>query len=638
MKHVVMGTAGHIDHGKTTLVKRLTGVDTDRLEEEKRRGMTIELGFAPLTLPSGNVISIVDVPGHEKFIKSMVAGVTGIDFVTLVIAADEGIMPQTREHLEILSILKVNSGVVALTKCELVSTEELAIATSQIKKLLEGTTLEGISIIPISALTGSGIDELIDCLEKLTGEAAERNAQRLFRLPVDRVFTITGHGTVVTGTIHGGFIGKGDNVDILPQKISAKVRGIQVHNKQVEQASAGDRCALNLSGIEKSQLQRGDVITRKNTVDVQVLVDVILYSTGGKGGIEHNQRVHVHIGSKEVLARVRLLGGDQIPENSSGYAQLRFEEPVVALRGDRFIVRAYSPMTILGGGEVLYHKTKNRKRFSEESISALDIGAHGNLKQVIGHLFDQKGRLANLADIYRELYEDETLLQTVMLALTDSGELIYLEAPDKYLSINSLDWYIQKIDETFADFYFKNPFSYLLPREQIKSEVFKSLEQKDFNAIINHLVETGVLAPWGNHLMQPGNQSIQRISGKKETQRVNGLLKEEGFALRTPDQLARVLSMPIQLFEDVERFLIQSGQAVNLGNGLCLHEANFYPAVSKIRALLESQGSITAGEIRDTLFIGRKAAITLLEYLDSIGVTERQDNIRKPGVHFRERG
>lgn len=636
MRHVVMGTAGHVDHGKTTLVKRLTGVDTDRLEEEKRRGMTIELGFAPMRLPSGNVISIVDVPGHEKFIKSMVAGVTGIDFVTLVIAADEGVMPQTREHLEILTILEVTSGVVALTKCDLVDEEKLSAVSREIEALLKRTPLAGIKIIPVSALSGHGMDQLIDVLEKLAVQASDRNTQKLFRLPVDRVFTMTGHGTVVTGTIHGGVIIKGDLVDILPNQISAKVKGIQVHNKQVERAAAGDRCALNLSGIDKAQIQRGDVVAHKNKIKPQVLADVLLFTTEGRGGIEHNQRVHVHIGSKEVLARVRLLGTDQMDGNSSGYAQLRFEEPIAALRGDRFIIRAYSPMSTLGGGKIIYHETANRKRFSEETISALEIGAHGDLKQLIAHLLSQPGKLVSMEDIERELHEEDEALKPVLSELIESGEIIYLKEADKYLGKKSLAGNIGRIENAFEEFYLKNLFSYLLDREELRSKGFRDLNLKDFNALLSYLFQNGSLRAVENYLMQPGDQAILRISNKKETQKVNKLFLEEGFALRTPEQLALSLSMPLPLFQSIERFLILTHQITDLGSGLCLHHEHLHPAVSKIRALLEREGGATTGEVRDGLSIGRKATIVLLEYLDSIGITARQDNNRKPGIHFTE--
>ncbi len=649
MKHVVMGTAGHIDHGKTTLVKRLTGVDTDRLEEEKRRGMTIELGFAPMTLPSGNVISIVDVPGHEKFIKSMASGVTGIDFVVLVIAADEGIMPQTLEHLDILSLLEVKAGVVALTKCELVSAEELEATSLDIRELLKKTPLAGIEIIAVSAFLGQGLGKLIDCFEKLTVEASEKNAQKLFRLPIDRVFTMTGHGTVVTGTIHGGVIAKGDLVDILPGQISSKVRGIQVHNKQASQASAGDRCALNLAGLDKENINRGDVVAHRNTLKPRDLFDVTLLMVSGKDGVEHNQRVHVHIGSKEVLARVRLIGASQIEGNSSGYAQLRFEEAVPAIRGDRFIIRAYSPMVTLGGGKIIFHKTVNRKRFSDESLSSLEIGAHGELNQVIALLLSQPGRLAGIDELYEELYEEPEILKTSLCELTSKGEALYLSDIDKYMSRESFEGYREKIDRVFEDFYRKNPFNYLIEREQLRSKVFGDFSLKDFNALLNefiqreHLASCGnymacsYLASSGNYLMKPGMEAISRISNKKETLKVERLLKEEGFALRAPDQLAFSLSMSLHTFESVERFLIQTGQIVDLGNGLCVHREHFDPALTAVKELLTSQGSATSGEIRDVIGFGRKATIILLEYLDSIDVTVREENRRKLGNNFIER-
>jgi len=636
MKHVVMGTAGHIDHGKTALVKRLSGVDTDRLEEEKRRGMTIELGFAPMTLPSGDVISIVDVPGHEKFIKSMVAGATGIDFVVLVIAADEGIMPQTREHLDILSILNVSAGVVALTKCDLVSDEEVAARSLEIEELLKETPLAGIEILPVSAVSGFGIADLITSLEALTLKASARNAQKLFRLPIDRVFTMTGHGTVVTGTIHGGVVTKGDFVEILPKQLSSRVRGIQVHNKQVEEAAAGDRCALNLSSLDKEMIQRGDVIAHKGKIQPQVLADVSLFMAAGKGGVGHNQRVHAHIGAKEVLARIRLLGNNQIDGGGEGYAQLRFEEPVAAIRGDLFIIRAYSPMITLGGGKILFHQTANRKRFSEESLSAMAIGARGSAKQIVHHLLSETGRLADLQALYLALYEEEDALQRILNELVSEGRAVYFPETGKYASRESLDGFIAQIRRAFEEFYLRNPFNYLMEREQLRSKVFGALDLKDFNALLTNLMQEGILKLVENHFIQYGTEAMQRILDKSETRRVNALMMAEGFALRSRQQLAQEIGMPLPTFESVERFLITTHLIMDLGEGFLVHQDHLKPAVHKIRELLKNQDSITVGEVRDLLAIGRKATVLLLEYLDSRGITERQDNERKPGSRFKD--
>ena len=636
MKHVVMGTAGHIDHGKTALVKRLTGVDTDRLFEEKRRGMTIELGFAPMTLPSGNVISIVDVPGHEKFIKSMVAGATGIDFVVLVIAADEGIMPQTREHLDILSILDISAGVVALTKCDLVSDEIVSARSLEIKELLKKTPLAGIDILPVSAVSGFGIDDLITRLEVLTLAASARNAQKLFRLPIDRVFTMTGHGTVVTGTIHGGVVTKGDFVEILPKQLSSRVRGIQVHNKQVEEAAAGDRCALNLSNLDKAMIRRGDVIAHKGKIQPQVLADVSLFMVAGKGGVGHNQRVHVHIGAKEVLARIRLLGTNQIDGGGEGHAQLRFEEPVAAIRGDLFIIRAYSPMITLGGGKILFHQTANRKRFSEEVLSAMEIGARGSTKQIVSHLLSETGRLTDLQALHMALYEEEATLQRILNELISEGRAVYFPETGKYASRESLDGFIKQINQAFEEFYRRNPFNYLMEREQLRSKVFGALDLKDFNALLNNLIQAGILILSENHFIQYGTEAMRRIQDKSEVRRVDTLIRAEGFALRSGQQLAQELGMTMQAFEGVERFLLSTHQIKDLGDGLLVHQDHLNASVHKIRELLKNQDSITVGEVRDLLAIGRKATVLLLEYLDSRGITDRQENQRKPGSHFKD--
>ena len=634
MKNVVMGTAGHIDHGKTTLVKRLTGVDTDRLEEEKRRGMTIELGFAPLTLPSGNVISIIDVPGHEKFIKTMVAGVTGIDFVILVIAADEGVMPQTREHLDILSLLNVKAGVVALTKVDLIEDEWLEMVKEDVKKTLDGTTLAEIPIIPVSSVTGIGIDKLVETLEQLAMTAAKASARELFRLPVDRVFTMTGYGTVITGTVSGGKVSKGDIIEIAPSGLTARVRGIQVHNYSVESASDGDRCALNLSGIEKADIEKGDVAAMQGVLKPTKVVDAVLHTVKGKDGISHNQRVHVHIGTKEVLARIRILGADKIPGESKGYIQLRFEEPVAVLRGDRFIIRSYSPVSTLGGGWILFHSTQNRQRFSEECIEALTVGELGNLKEIVAHIAKSSRKVFSADNLWRELFVDKDEIHKTLRENIDSGKILWLKETNKYLSKDLNYEYKRKMDIEFEKLYKRYPFRYLIDREEIKSRVFNDLDIKDSTEVLNCLVEDNLFELDGNFILQPNQSAIKKIYAIKETAIVEKALFEDELNIRNIQQLKQDLSIEAQKIEEIEKFLIKTERVIDLGNGLVIHIEVIKKSVKKVRSILDEKGSATAAQIRDSLDIGRKIAIALLEYLDSIEVTQRVEDIRKPGVHY----
>ena len=634
MKNVVMGTAGHIDHGKTALVKQLTGINTDRLEEEKRRGMTIELGFAPMTLPSGNVISIIDVPGHEKFVKTMVAGATGIDFVTLVIAADEGVMPQTIEHIQILSLLNVKAGVVALTKTDMVEDEWSNLVKGEIIDALKGTTLEGIPIVPVSSVTGYGIDKLNEILEQLTAKALYEESCTLFRLPVDRVFSMPGHGTVITGTISGGIISKGDIVEILPKGLSARVRGIQVHNTGVDRAGSGSRCALNLSGVERDSIERGDVVANEGIITPSRVVDAVLYTVKGNNEVLNNQRVHVHIGTKEALARVKILGEEKISGGSKGYIQLKFEEPVIAVRKDRFIIRAYSPVSTLGGGWIIFSSSKNRKRFARESLEALKVGESGDLQELSNYILKSSGKIMSVNDLWRELSCDMEEIVTALKTEHDIGNIIWFKDIDKYLSKDLYyDWH-KKINSEFEKMYKEYPYRYRLDKEELKSKTFNSVESKDFGALLNCFLKDNLFELEGNSIIEPHSKAISRISSLKEVMRLENQLLEDGLNSKSALQKKKDLNMEEREITEIEKFLKQTNRAVELDDGILIHQKTFIESVKKIRNILDECGEVTAAKVRDYMGVGRKTAIALLEYLDKIQITQRVGDVRKPGIHY----
>lgn len=634
MKNVVMGTAGHIDHGKTALVKRLTGVDTDRLEEEKRRGMTIELGFASLTLPSGNVISVIDVPGHEKFVKTMVAGVTGIDFVMLVIAADEGVMPQTKEHIDILSLLNVKSGVIVLTKIDLVDDEWLQMVKDDVKNSLKGTTLEDYPMIPVSSVTGEGIQELVGYLEKLTEKAANSNAEELFRLSIDRVFTITGHGTIITGTVAGGEIKKGDMIEILPKGLSARIRGIQVHNHNVETASAGDRCALNIAGVEKAEIERGNLAANPGIIKPTRIVDAVLHTVKDIKGIVHNQRVHVHVGTKEVLARIRVLGEDEILGESKGYVQLRFEEPIAVIRGDRFIIRSYSPVVTLGGGKIIFHSSKNRQRFSEKTIETLKIGEVGNVDELVDFILKDSERLLTVEDLWKETFINKNEIRNILQELMNLEKVVYLPETDKYISRHLYREYMKKINMEFETLYEKYPFRFQIDKEEIKSKVFSTLDVKEFAELLNSYIKNNLLKLDGNFIVEAHRDMIDRISERSQTKLVEKTFMENGLNVKSIQQLKENTDVKPYKFEDIEKFLIQSGKIIDLGSGILIHVDVLKHNVKKLREIFDKEGTISVVQARDYLETSRKFAVALLEYLDSLEVTIRYEDIRKPGVHY----
>lgn len=634
MKHITMGTAGHIDHGKTALVKRLTGIDTDRLAEEKERGMTIELGFAFLELPSGNTVSIVDVPGHERFVKTMVAGVTGIDFVVLAIAADEGIMPQTSEHIDILSVLKMESGIVALTKADLVNDEMIKERKEEITQALKGTSLEGVEILPVSSVTGDGIEELVNKIDELTTITSKRSSQALFRLPVDRVFTMTGHGTVVTGTVFGGLIRKGDMVDVLPEGLSSKVRNIQVRNLNVDEAVAGDRCALNLTGIEKEELKRGTVVVEKGKAMPVILVDAVVQMVQGSEELLHNQRVHLHTGTSSVLARVRIIGEDRIKASDKGYVQLRLEEPIVALRGDGFILRSYSPVRTIGGGKILFHKTKNRKRFDEDSIKLLRISDEGNEIALIEHVMDSYSTLVNSEVLHEETMIDKVNIKQMLTDMVVEGKVRYIHDTDNYVAEKFYMQALVNIEREFQEFFKKYPYRYVMSKEELKNKVFPLLSVKEFTGLIKIMEQEGKLQINGNSIGMESEKRISDILSLREVMQVKKAFHEEEYQIYTKNQLLDKLKLQESSLEEIIRFLLSISLIEELEEGFFVSKDILFEVYQKIRNMIEKQRNITAAGLRDDLEISRKLAIIYLEYFDRQLVTKREGNDRTAGSKF----
>lgn len=645
MKHVTMGTAGHIDHGKTTLVKAITGVDTDRLSEEKKRGITIELGFAPLMLPSGARVSTVDVPGHEKFLKTMVAGVSGIDFALFVVAADEGIMPQTKEHLDVLNVLGIDKAIVALTKTDLVQQDEISKRIQEINNLLEDTDLEGSPIIPVSVIDGEGISSLIEAIESITALIVDQPSHGPFRMPLDRVFTMSGHGTVVTGTIVGGKVTKGDQVEILPEGILAKVRNIQVHNESVDQGIVGDRCAINLSRVDKKEIQRGSVITQLNSMKVSTLLDVSLMTVEGIDPIHHNQRVHVHLGTKEVLGRIRLLETNNLEEKSKGYAQLRLEEPLVAQRGDRFIIRAYSPLITLGGGTVLWSQTNHRKRFQIGQIEELERLSEGDPKELLLYRLEEEARLFKAAELQLtaspkdESHKDAKFASNIannLEALLVEGKIGYLNEIDKYFGTNHQDKWENLILKELESIYKKHPYRYQLSKEEIKSKVFGPWSLKEVSALLKELSISGNLQMDGMYVSEKNGGQRAKIYSKAKVQKVESYLLANTMVAASPSLVSEDLGLEVEETKAILAFLEAGEYVISLDDGTYIHNKGLKQGYLVLVDILDKAGEITVAHYRDALGSGRKTAIALLEYFDKIHVTVRHDMIRKPGPRYRD--
>ncbi|RPI76711.1 MAG: selenocysteine-specific translation elongation factor, partial [Desulfobacteraceae bacterium] len=408
IKPVILGTAGHIDHGKTAFVKALTGIDTDRLKEEKERGITIELGFAYLQLPGGQMLGIVDVPGHEKFVKHMLAGATGIDLVALIIAADEGVMPQTREHLEICQLLKIKQGLVVLTKADLVDPDWLALVKEDVAKFLAGTFLEKSPVVEFSALTGQGLPTVVQTIAALIKDLPSREIGHFFRLPIDRVFSMKGFGTVITGTCVSGEIRMGDEITIYPHKIESRIRGIQVHNREVNEVRAGLRTAINLQGLEKAQVERGDIAAAKGSLHPTRILDAVLeLLPSAPHKIKNRTKTRFHTGTSEIMANVVLLDCEELLPGQRGFVQIRLERPTVAIVHDRYVLRSYSPVRTIGGGEIINALPQRKKRFSAAALQELRLLSDPQLEQRV----EQHLRLSRYQGLEKQL----------LLFLTDAG-------------------------------------------------------------------------------------------------------------------------------------------------------------------------------------------------------------------------
>jgi len=499
MKRIIIGTAGHIDHGKTALVRAMTGVDTDRLKEEKKRGISIELGFAPLTLPHGQSAGIVDVPGHERFVRQMLAGAFGMDLVLLIIAADEGIMPQTREHLDIIQLLGIKQGIVVITKMDLVDEEWLMMVEEDIREYLADTDLKAWPVIAVSSLDGRGIPELLNLIEQLAAEVQEKPALGQIRLPIDRVFTMTGFGTVVTGTLWSGRIKLNDALQVLPQEQTVRVRTLHVHNHKVEEALAGQRVAVNLQGIDISDIQRGNVLASPGFLKPthRVSANLRLLKSSPRP-LKNWARVRFHLGTDECLGRVVLLEHDELQPGGQGYVQIVMEEPVVCAKGDRFVIRFYSPVTTIGGGTVIDPHPPKQKRFNEAVLEEIAVKEEGDLLEVVMQEFNKRpDRIVSVEELSATAHSGTEETEEILAELHRQGlvQPLRVESRDLYISSLGLEQNTQRITQVLAEYHRRYPLRRGFPREELRSRHFKQYPVKVFNALLGVLEEKKSLRP-----------------------------------------------------------------------------------------------------------------------------------------------
>jgi selenocysteine-specific elongation factor len=636
----VIGTAGHVDHGKSSLVKALTGIDPDRLREEKEREMTIVLGFAWLTLPNGEQVGIVDVPGHKDFIRNMLAGIGGIDAALLVIAADEGIMPQTREHLDILNLLQVHGGVIALTKKDLVEDLEwLELVEADVMEQVDGTCMENAPIIPVSARTGEGLDELVAALQACLKAIPPRADRGRPRLGIDRAFTIAGFGTVVTGTLTDGTLRVGQEVELVPSGLKARIRGLQTHKAKIEEAMPGSRVAVNLSGVGKEEIQNGDVVTLPGWLKATTLVDVqLVYVPDAPRALKHNEAVDFFCGTAEVPARVRLLGTQSLAPGETGWAQLRLSQPVALVRGDRFVVRWLSPSLTVGGGVVIDPAPRRRhRRFREEVIVRLETMMHGTPEEIVMQALERQ-QPCEARELMKRLTLPDDVARGAVQAMLSSGQVLALDAVAESVSLptpeNSGRFLVsapgwrelsERMRAALVAYHRAYPLRRGMPREELRSrlqERLPGLSGRLFNQIVERALREGIV---GTNESAVWDVEHRVVFSPEQQQQVDMLLAE--FA-RSPYTTPSVAECTSRLGAELFDALIQDGTFVRLNSEVVYLSKTMAEIRARVIETIRREGSITVAQVRDLFSASRKYALAFMEYLDDQHVTRRVGDAR----------
>lgn len=620
---IVFGTAGHIDHGKTTLIKALSGVDCDRLREEKRRGITIELGFAPLTLPSGRIVSVVDVPGHERFIRQMVAGATGIDAVILVVAADEGVMPQSREHLEILSLLGIKEGLIAITKADLVDEEMLELVKSDVEDLVKGTFLEGKPMVCVSSTTGMNLDRLLEVIDGTVDRIKPRDTDGPFFMPIDRSFPIAGFGTVVTGTVYKGKVQIGDTLDVLPLGKNSKVRSIQVHGKAVLEALAGQRSALNLPNIKSTELERGDVACASGLFKTTQCLDVkltLLASTPEP--LKHWQQVHLHIGTSETMARVALLKDTKLLPNDEAFGQLVLKEPIVAHMGQRFILRAHTPLRTIGGGEIIfpYDKKPRGRKARAELLAFLDKLAQAkDPAERFTVILERIGLLPfNEAIILSQLTPEQLKLT---LNKAEGLGIIFIESGEQPL-LMSLPYYeglTRSLQDILNRFHEKNSHLAGMKASDLIAALEISLTKRQSQELLRLFVNRGLIETDGEIVRLPGASPVLDEDMLKDKDKLLSYCENKGFQFPSLEEAIKELNWDKNRMNRTLDVAKQKGEIRIIGGEFLLSKRIEEKALDILRTLPE----ITIASMRDTTNVSRKYILPLLEDFDARGITRR---------------
>ena len=625
MKNIIIGTAGHVDHGKTALIKALTGIETDRIKEEKKRGITIELGFAYLDLPDGEKAGIIDVPGHEKFVKNMLAGAGGIDLALLVIAADEGFMPQTREHLGILSLLNIPEGIIVITKKDMVDEDWLEVVCEDIRNEVKGTFLENAQMIAVSSYTGEGIEELRQAIFQLIDQKTQiKNLDIPFRIPIDRIFSVEGFGTVITGTLIEGKMKVGDPVTIYPSHLESRIRNLQVHSHDVEEAYAGQRVAVNLAGLKKTDLNKGDVVAAPNSMHTTMMIDIKLTVLKDcEREILNATRLHLYHGARDVLCKIVLLDRDSISAGESCYAQLRLEEEIAVKTGDRFVLRFYSPLETIGGGVVLDSNPFKHKRNDPQVLESLNIKENGSDKEKISAaLKDYSSRFETLDFLQvQTAIPKEQFDQQIQKLIKD--KIAFRISDNVVIHVDYLNHLKDVAVKMLTAYHAENPLRDGMKRDEFRGKFIKYEDMSVVDKITDSLVNRKVL--------KIVNGCVALYDFEAQTDNNQELIEKAfyvgGFSPESPDQIAARFPK-IKNFKAVLEALVNSGKLVRVEDKILLHVDYYNKALEMAKEHIAKNGQITLAEMRDLMGASRKFAVAVLEYWDRRNITKKVGDAR----------
>lgn len=627
MKNIIIGTAGHIDHGKTTLIKALTGRNTDRWEEEQRRGITIDLGFTYFDLPGGDRAGIIDVPGHERFINNMVAGVVGMDLVLLVIAADEGIMPQTREHMDILGLLGIEKSIIVLNKCDLVDEEWLELVEEEVKEELAGTFLEEAPIVKVSSATGEGLESLVELIDHMTrDEMVQKDTATIPRLPVDRAFSLSGFGTIITGTLVSGTIRKEDILEMYPIGKESKIRSIQVHGEDKRECYAGQRVAINLSNIKKREIERGCVLAPAGSMKTTDLLDVKLNILKSSVRILTNHtRLHFFTGTSEILCRAVLLDKEEIGPGESGFVQLRLEEPIAVRRGDKFVVRFYSPMETIGGGTVLEPNPGIKKRFREDVIEELARKESGSVGDVLElHIREHKAAMVTVTELARlTALSVEEIKKEIDELETEGKVCVFAMRKDTYIwHTDTLQEARRIITDALEGYEKKYPYRYGMKKAEVQMTYFSKMKPNVFDRVVDHMSERGWMKRVDEFLCTPDFSILKDKTYEKAEELFLSSFEHARFDFVRYSEIDRK-GISKEDADDILNVLLQERKIVKVTDDMYTLSRYMDEAKEVIQKKLSEDPVITIAQVRDLFSTSRKSAKPILEYMDSIKVTKK---------------